>query len=86
MKTFREYHELYNKTDVLHLADVFENFRSVCLENYKLDPAWYYTAPGLSWDALLKTTKIELELFDDYDMVLMVKAGIRGGISSTNHR
>ena len=51
-----------------------------------MDPAWYYTAPGLSWDALLKITKIELELFSDYDMTLMIKAGIRGGISSINHR
>jgi len=58
MKTLRDYLKLYNITDVLLLADVFENFRDVCLEHYKLDPTWYYTAPGLSWDAMMKTTKI----------------------------
>ena len=56
MKTFREYHNLYLKTDVLLLADVFENFRNICLNNYDLDPAWYYTSPGLAWDACLKKT------------------------------
>ena len=52
-KNMGEYHDLYLKTDVILLADIFENFRDVCLKNYKLDPAWYYTSPGLSWDALL---------------------------------
>jgi len=47
-KTLEEYTSLYNKVDVLQLADVFENFRVICMENYKLDPAWYYTSPGLS--------------------------------------
>ena len=54
MKTLQDYHDLYNVTDVLLLADVFENFRNVCMENYKLDPAHYFTAPGLAWDACLK--------------------------------
>jgi len=54
MKTFREYHDLYLKTDVLLLADFFENFRDVCMENYELDPCWYYTAPELACDACLK--------------------------------
>jgi len=58
MKTFKDYHNLYMKVDVLQLADVFENFRDICLKHYKLDPAWYYTAPGLSWDAMLKTTEL----------------------------
>ena len=53
MKTMRDYHDLYLKTDVLLLADMFEEFRNVCLDNYKLDPAWYYTSPGLSWDTML---------------------------------
>ena len=82
MSTMRDYHDLYLKTDVLLLADVFEHFRTVCLENYKLDPAWYYTSPGLSWDAMLKLTKVKLELLHDYDMLLMIEKGIRGGISS----
>jgi len=64
MKTLGDYLELYNITDVLLLADVFENFSDVCLEHYKLDLAWYYTAPGLSWDAMMKTTKIKLELLN----------------------
>ena len=66
-----EYHDLYLKSDVLLLADVFEEFRHVCMENYSLDPAWYYTSPGLSWDALLKDSKIILELLSDVDMLLM---------------
>ena len=82
MKTMRDYHDLYLKTDVLQLADVFENFRKVCQKNYNLDPAWYYTTPGLAWDALLKFTNIKLELLADYDMVLMIEKGTRGGISS----
>jgi hypothetical protein len=85
-KTFRDYHDLYNESDVLILADVFENFRDVCMKHYKLDPAWYYTAPGLAWDAALKLTDVELELLSDYDMVLMIKHGIRGGISTISHR
>ncbi len=87
MKSFRDYHNLYNKSDVLLLADVFENFRKVCKKNYELDPCWYYTAPGLAWDACLKLTKINLELLTDPDMLLMVERGLRGGISmiSTRH-
>ena len=64
------------------LTDVFEAFRDVCLKNYKLDPAWYYTAPVLAWDAPLKYTKVELALLTNSDMLLMVERGIRGGVSS----
>ena len=78
LKNMGEYHDLYLKSDVLLLADVFEEFRNVCLENYSLDPAWYYTSPGLSWDALLKYSKINLELLTDPDMLLMFEKGIRG--------
>ncbi|XP_048588381.1 uncharacterized protein LOC116601844 [Nematostella vectensis] len=87
MSTMRDYHDLYLESDVLLLADVFENFRDVCLENYGLDPAWYYTAPGLAWDAALKITRVELELLTDCDMLLMFEEGIRGGVSmiSTRH-
>ena len=81
MKTFREYHDLYLKTDVLLLADVFENFRGVCMENYELDPCWYYTTPGLAWDACLKKTGVHLELLSDIDMLLMIEKGIRGEVS-----
>jgi len=78
--------QLYNKTDVLQLADVFENFRDVCLENYGLDPTWYYTSPGLSWDAMFNCTKIKLELLGDHDMLLFIKEGIRGGTSMVSNR
>ena len=86
MKTFKDYLKLYNETDVLLLADVFENFRDVCLKNYGLDPVYYYTAPGLAWDACLKITNIKLELLSDVDMLLMVESGIRGGISMISNR
>ena len=78
----KDYRDMYLESDVLLLTDVFENFRDLCLENYGLDPCWYYTAPGLAWDAALKKTKVELKLFTDIDMLLMVEKGIRGGISS----
>ena len=68
IKTIRDYHKLYQKTDVLLLADVFEEFRNVCLDNYQLDPAWYYTSPGLAWDACLKMTGVKLELLHDQDI------------------
>ena len=65
---------------------MFENFRDVCLENYGLDPTWYYTSPGLSWDAMLKCTTITLQLLSDHDMLLFIKNGIRGGISMVSNR
>ena len=76
-KTLGDYSDLYCQTDVLLLADVFENFRKTCLEQYKLDPANYFTAPGLSWDALLKKSKIKLELLTDYDKHLFIERGMR---------
>ena len=81
VKNLGEYHDLYLKSDVLLLADVFEEFRNVCLENYSLDPAWYYTSPGLSWDALLKHSRVRLELLADVDVLLLFEKGIRGGVS-----
>ena len=86
MKSMRDYHDLYLKTDVLLLTDVFEEFRKVCLDNYKLDPAWYYTSPGLAWDAALRMTGVKLELLHDQEMLHMVEEGIRGGVSMISTR
>ena len=86
MKTLKDYLKLYNETDVLLLADVFENFWDLCLKIYGLDPTHYYTSPGLAWDACLKLTGVELELLSDIDMLLMVEKGIRGGISIISNR
>ena len=86
METLKDYHDLYNETDVLLLADVFENFRDICLKNYGLDPVYYFTAPGLAWDACLKKTGIKLELLSDIDMLLMFEKGTRGGISVISNR
>ena len=58
----------------------------VCLENNQLDPAWYYTAPGLAWDAALKKTEVQLQLLTDPDMLLMFEEGIRGGVSMITKR
>ena len=85
-KTIKQYHDLYLKSDVLLLADVFENFRSTCLKHYKLDPAHYYTSPGLAWDACLKNTGQKLQLLHDYDMLMMIERGIRGGITHISKR
>ena len=86
MKTMKDYHDLYLETDVLLLADVFENFRRTCLENYKLDPAHYMSAPGLSWDAFLKQSGEEIELVSDMDMFQFFEKGMRGGVSHIAHR
>ena len=74
-RTLGEYSDLYLKVDVMLLADVFENFRDICLTTYNLDPAFYYTAPGLSFDSMLKLTEVKLELLTDYDMLLMFEKG-----------
>ena len=86
MKNLEDYHNLYNRVDVLLLANVFENFRDIYIKNYKLDPTHYYTAPGLAWDATLKVTEAELQLLSDIDMLLIVEKGIRGGVSMISNR
>ena len=73
-----KYHDLFVKSDMLLLADVFENFRNKCLEIYELDPINFVSAPGLAWQACLKETGVKLELITDYDMILMIEKGIRG--------
>ena len=86
LKTMGDYHNLYLKSDVLLLTDVFENFRKTCLQYYKLDPCHYFTSPGLSWDAMLKMTDIKLELMTDIDMYQFIEKVMRGGISYIANR
>ena len=86
MKTMRDYHDLYLRSDVLLLADVFDNFRELSLNIYELDPANYYTAPGLAWDAALLMSGVQLDLFTEQDMHLFIENGLRGGMSTAVHR
>ena len=86
LENLGDYHDLYVKSDTLLLADVFNNFRDICFKEYELDPAHFLSLPGLAWQACLKKTNIELELLTDYDMLLMVEEGIRGGICHSIHR
>ena len=81
-----DYHDIYLRTDVLLLVDVFENFRKTAMATYGLDPAHYYTLPGYSWDALLKCTNIELDQITEANMYLFIEKGLRGGISMVSHR
>ena len=81
LKNLGQLHDLYMETDVMLLADVFENFRTFSLKNYKLDPTHFVTAPSLSWSAALKHTKVELELMTDPEMCTFVDKGLVGGIS-----
>ena len=80
-KTLKDYHNLYLKTDVLILADAFEQYRNFFLKHQEIDPCYCFSAPGLTWQCGLKYTGVELELITDYDMLLMFENGIRGGYS-----
>ena len=81
MKTFGEYHDLYLKCDVLLLCDVFEKFIDSCLKYYGLAPCYYFSSPGLAWDAMLKMSGVRLGLIDNVDIHLFIEKGMRGGIS-----
>ena len=81
LKNLGEYHYLYLKTDTHLLSNVFEAFRNTCLQHYKLDPAHFYTSPGLAWQTSLKKMGVRLVLLTDPDMLLMFERGIRGGIT-----
>ena len=85
-KIVGKYHDLYLKCDTLLLADVFENFRKMCLKIYELDPVKRISAPGLAWQAALKKTKVKLELLTDIDTLLMVEREIRSRIRHAIHR
>ena len=86
LENLGQYHDLYVQSDTLILADAFENFRDMCIKEYELDPAHFLSLPGLAWQACLKKNNIELELLTDYDMLLMVEEGIRGGICHSIYR
>ena len=76
--TFKDYHDEYMKLDVLLLADVFENFRKMCLESYQLDPSYYLTLPSFGWSAMLKLTNVELRLITDVEQESFISGSIRG--------
>ena len=84
--TFEDFHDHYLKKDVPLLVDTFEKFISTCLKYQGLDPCHYFSAPGLSWDAMLKMTKIELEKISDPDKYMFFEQGMRGGVSYINKR
>ena len=86
MTDLRDYYNFSMLTNVLLLADVFENFRGVCLQHYSLDPAHNYTSPGLSWNTALKMTDVELDLLTDIDQHLFIEEGIRGGVAMICHQ
>ena len=77
---------MFVQSDTLLLADVFESFRNKRIEMYELHPAHFLSTPGLTWQAFLKKTEIELELLTDVDMFLMVEKGIIGGIFHATHQ
>ena len=85
-KNLGEYHDLYVQSDTILLADVFESFRSLCLNTYELDPAYFFSLPGLAWQACLKHSEIKLELISDIDMPLMIEKRIRGEICQSIFR
>ena len=80
MKNMGDYHVHYLKKDVLLLTDVSEKFIDTCLKYYVLDPCHCFSSPGLSWDAMLKITNIELEKLSDIDKYLFIERGLKGGI------
>ena len=80
IKNLAEYHDLHVQGNTLLLADVFENFRNMCINIYKLDPAKLRSIPGLAWQAAFKKIKVKLDLLTDINMLLMLEKGIGGGI------
>lgn len=84
IKDLEGFTSVYNNSVLL--VNVMENFRDISLKTYKLDPAWYFTTPGLASDCMLGMTKQKLELLTEYDMILMIGNRIRRGISQCSNR
>ena len=83
--TFSDYQDIYVASDILLLADIFENFRLISLSFYKIDPVHCYTAPGLAWQAALRMFGVQLELLTDPDMHLFIERGVHGDIATISH-
>ena len=86
LQNLGQYHDLYVQSDTLLLVDIFEGFRNKCLKIYELDPAHFFLAPGLVWQAYLKKTKIKQELLTDADILLIIGKDIRDKICHVVHR
>ena len=85
LKNLGDSHDFYVQSDTLLFADVFENFRNICIEINELDPAYYLSPPGLAWSAFSKKTEVELELLTNIDTLLIIEKEIRGGICQAIH-
>ena len=86
MKTTRDYHDHYLLSDVLLLADVFQNFRNSAYEQHHFDPLHFITHPSLARASALKYTGAELDLITDPYMYLMVENNMLGGIATISQR
>ena len=85
MNNLGDYSDLYLNCYTLLLADVFDNFRDMCVGIYELDPVKFISAPGLAWQATLKMTQVKLDHLTDADILLMIEKGIRGRICNSIH-
>ena len=86
MTNLGDYHDLYVQSDTVLLSDIFEELRKTCIREYELDPCYFVSAPGLSWETCLKLTNVKLELLTNIDMLLVFEKGITGGISQAIHK
>ena len=85
-KKFQDYMEIYLLADCLLLCDVFENFRSNCLQQYNIDPCYYFSAPHFTFNVFLRHSSLTLELLSDINQYLFIIKGIRGGMSMVSKR
>lgn len=85
-RKFSQFHDYYMKTDVLQLADIFEEFRDSCLSAFDLDPIYFQGAPGYTWQLNLKINYDKMFLIRDKNIYQDIQKNIRGGISQVMHR